>query len=98
MDIEYCQELAEEVRRLIVLLSIELKLKYFIYFQLGIENIRRSAAPNDHPLFIDALTDIVVNHLRSKQTINPKFLTRCPHCVNKNCGQSKQWFAQICKS
>ncbi|XP_047352380.1 ferrochelatase, mitochondrial isoform X1 [Vespa velutina] len=65
--------------------------------KLGIENIRRSAAPNDHPLFIDALTDIVVNHLQSKQTINPKFLTRCPHCVNKNCGQSKQWFAQICK-
>ncbi|KAK2584079.1 hypothetical protein KPH14_006523 [Odynerus spinipes] len=77
MDIEYCQELAEEI---------------------GVEKIRRAAAPNDHPLFIDALTDIVVNHLRSNQPINPKFLTRCPHCANKNCGQSKSWFAQICKS
>ncbi|XP_043492594.1 ferrochelatase, mitochondrial isoform X1 [Polistes fuscatus] len=77
MDIEYCQELAEEI---------------------GVENIRRSAAPNDHPLFIDALADIVYNHLRSEQTINPKFLTRCPHCVNKTCEQSKKWFSQICSS
>ncbi|KAI4480352.1 hypothetical protein M0804_010350 [Polistes exclamans] len=77
MDIEYCQELAEEI---------------------GVENIRRSAAPNDHPLFIDALADIVYNHLRSEQTINPKFLTRCPHCVNKTCEQSKKWFSQICRS
>lgn len=77
MDIEYCQELAEEI---------------------GVEKIRRAAAPNDHPLFIDALTDIVVKHLRSDQLINPKFLTRCPHCVNKNCAQSKNWFAQICKA
>ncbi|XP_015171263.1 PREDICTED: ferrochelatase, mitochondrial isoform X1 [Polistes dominula] len=76
MDIEYCQELAEEI---------------------GVENIRRSAAPNDHPLFIDALADIVYNHLRSEQTINPKFLTRCPHCVNKTCEQSKKWFSQICR-
>lgn len=77
MDIEYCQELAEEI---------------------GVENIRRSAAPNDHPLFIDALADIVYNHLRSEQTINPKFLTRCPHCVNKTCEQSKKWFSHICSS
>ncbi|XP_014606911.1 PREDICTED: ferrochelatase, mitochondrial [Polistes canadensis] len=66
--------------------------------KIGVENIRRSAAPNDHPLFIDALADIVYNHLRSEQTINPKFLTRCPHCVNKTCEQSKKWFSQICRS
>ncbi|KAL6262755.1 hypothetical protein P5V15_005546 [Pogonomyrmex californicus] len=77
LDIEYCQELAEE---------------------LGIERIRRAAAPNDHPIFIDALTDIVVSHLRSKQSINPKFLIRCPHCVNLSCSASKKWYAQICKN
>ncbi|KAI4502454.1 hypothetical protein M0802_002366 [Mischocyttarus mexicanus] len=77
MDIEYCQELAEEI---------------------GVENIRRSAAPNDHPLFIDALADVVFNHLRSEQTVNPKFLTRCPHCVNNTCEPSKKWFSQICRS
>lgn len=65
--------------------------------ELGIENIRRAAAPNDHPIFIDALTDIVASHLKSKRFISPKFLTRCPHCVNENCAKSKSWYAQICK-
>lgn len=44
--------------------------------ELGIESIRRAAAPNDHPLFISALTDIVVTHMQNDQKINPKFLTR----------------------
>ncbi|XP_011254789.1 ferrochelatase, mitochondrial isoform X1 [Camponotus floridanus] len=65
--------------------------------ELGIERIRRAAAPNDHPIFIDALADIVASHLRSQQPINPKFLTRCPHCVNLNCEASKSWYAKICK-
>ncbi|XP_012287835.1 ferrochelatase, mitochondrial [Orussus abietinus] len=64
--------------------------------ELGIENIRRAAAPNDHPLFIQAMADIVVSRLRSNQPVNPKFLTRCPHCVNKNCAISKSWYAKIC--
>ncbi|XP_053983853.1 ferrochelatase, mitochondrial isoform X1 [Hylaeus volcanicus] len=66
--------------------------------ELGIEKIRRSAAPNDHPIFIDALTDIVLSHLKSKRSISPKFLTRCPHCVNQNCLSSKNWYSQVCKS
>lgn len=65
--------------------------------QLGIEKIRRAAAPNDHPIFIDALTDIVASHLRSNKPITPKFMTRCPHCVNKNCGLSKDWYEKNCQ-
>ena len=64
---------------------------------LGIEPIGRAAAPNDHPVFIDALTDLVVSHLKSNRSISPKFLTRCPHCVNENCLRSKNWYAEICK-
>ncbi|KAI5706946.1 hypothetical protein M8J75_012757 [Diaphorina citri] len=64
--------------------------------ELKVDNIRRAAAPNDHPLFIDALVDIVSSHLRSKTKINPKFLNRCPHCVNPKCSQAKQWFSQLC--
>lgn len=64
--------------------------------ELGVETIRRAAAPNDHPLFISALTDIVVTHMQSDQKINPKFLTRCPHCSNKTCYESKQWYAGLC--
>lgn len=75
LDIEYCEELAEEVKA---------------------EKIGRAKAPNDHPLFINALTDIVKTHLNSNQAINPKFLTRCPHCVSEKCDQSKKFFERLC--
>lgn len=64
--------------------------------ELGVEMIRRAAAPNDHPLFIDALTDLVKNHLHNNHTVSPKFLTRCPHCTNASCYHSKSWFARLC--
>uniref|UniRef100_A0A1B6DFR4 Ferrochelatase n=3 Tax=Clastoptera arizonana TaxID=38151 RepID=A0A1B6DFR4_9HEMI len=64
--------------------------------ELGVENIRRAAAPNDHPLFISALTDIVATHLKGDQKINPKFLTRCPHCTNQRCHEAKLWFSELC--
>lgn len=70
----------------------------FSYFQLGIERIRRTAAPNDHPIFIEALADIVHSHLKSNIPISPMFLTRCPHCISKNCADSKNWYAKICKN
>lgn len=75
LDIEYCQELAEEVKA---------------------EKIGRAKAPNDHPLFIQALSDIVKTHLKSNQAINPKFLTRCPHCVSEKCDRSKKFFEELC--
>lgn len=65
--------------------------------EVGVEKILRTPAPNDHPLFINALTDIVATHLKGDMTINPKFLNRCPHCLNMNCLLSKRWFAEICK-
>lgn len=101
LDIEYCHELAQEVRKhfRILLFILLMNEEYFMFnFQLGIGKIRRAAAPNDHPIFIDALADIVDSHLKSKQSINPKFLTRCPRCVNLSCDASKSWYAKICKS
>lgn len=65
--------------------------------EIEAETIGRAKAPNDHPLFIAALTDIVHNHLQSNQKISPKFLTRCPHCVNEKCYQSKKFFENLCK-
>ncbi|XP_046998753.1 ferrochelatase, mitochondrial [Schistocerca americana] len=66
--------------------------------ELGNVTIRRAAAPNDHPLFIEALADIVLTHLKRGQTVSPKFLTRCPHCVNINCEKTKSWFQEICNN
>lgn len=63
----------------------------------GIEIIRRVPAPNDHPLFIEALVDLVKHHLRSKLPVSPKLINRCPHCDSPRCIESKQWFAQNCK-
>lgn len=64
--------------------------------EIGVEEIRRAAAPNDHPLFIEALADIVDTHLKSDIRISPKFLNRCPHCTNANCYNSKKWYANVC--
>ncbi|XP_030370343.1 ferrochelatase, mitochondrial [Scaptodrosophila lebanonensis] len=64
--------------------------------ELGVEEMRRAAAPNDHPLFINALSSIVAEHLRAEQPVNPKFLMRCPMCVNSRCRDSKRWYQQIC--
>lgn len=64
--------------------------------EVGAEKIGRAAAPNDHPLFIDALTDVVHSHLRNGHKVNPKFLLRCPVCVNSKCSASKQWFRELC--
>ncbi|GLV37405.1 Ferrochelatase [Carabus blaptoides fortunei] len=64
--------------------------------EIGVEQIRRAAAPNDHPLFIEALADIVHTHLNSPVRVSPKFLNRCPHCINPNCYFSKKWYKQIC--
>lgn len=65
--------------------------------EVGAEKIGRAAAPNDHPLFIDALTDVVHNHLINGHRVNPKFLLRCPSCVNERCLSSKQWYKELCK-
>lgn len=61
------------------------------------ERILRAAAPNDHPLFIDAITDIVSKHLKGDKRINPKFLTHCPHCVSEKCYKSKKFFKELCE-
>ncbi|XP_018320569.1 ferrochelatase, mitochondrial [Agrilus planipennis] len=65
--------------------------------EVGVEEIRRVSAPNDHPLFIETLTDLVKTHLESNIPVNPKFINQCPHCENKNCYNSKTWYSQVCK-
>ncbi|KAG5669678.1 hypothetical protein PVAND_017561 [Polypedilum vanderplanki] len=66
--------------------------------EIRAEKILRAAAPNDHPIFIDAISDIVNKHLKSDQRVNPKFLTRCPHCVSEKCHKSKKFFKELCEA
>ncbi|XP_066152885.1 ferrochelatase, mitochondrial isoform X1 [Euwallacea fornicatus] len=62
----------------------------------GIKIVRRVPTPNDHPLFIEALTDLVKHHLKSNLPVSPKLINRCPHCENPGCISSKKWFAENC--
>lgn len=65
--------------------------------EIGVDKIRRAPTPNDHPLFIEALSQLVLQSLKNTSVgASAKFLNCCPHCVNSNCHQSKKWFASIC--
>lgn len=65
--------------------------------QLGVETYRRLPALNDHPIFIDALADLVSTHLRKGPRVTGQLLSRCPMCVNETCGKCKNWFSTMCK-
>lgn len=65
--------------------------------EVGVDIIRRVPTPNDHPVFIEALTNLVLNHFKNKVPVSPKLLKRCPHCVNVSCLKTKTWLAEVCK-
>jgi len=60
--------------------------------EIGVENLRRSSAMNDHPIFTQALADIVRAHIVSGQTCTKQLPLRCPNCVNATCGKAKEFF------
>jgi ferrochelatase len=51
----------------------------------GITHYKRAPALNDRPLFLDALADIVREHLASGQPYTTQYTTRCAGCVNPQC-------------
>ncbi|XP_077319082.1 ferrochelatase, mitochondrial isoform X1 [Lithobates pipiens] len=61
--------------------------------ECGVENIRRSESLNGNPLFSKALADLVLSHLKSKETCSKQLTLRCPMCVNPVCGAAKSFFA-----
>lgn len=60
--------------------------------EVGVENIRRSNAMNDNKIFIQALADLVRNHVKSGDACSNQMLLRCPMCVNATCGKTKEFF------
>ena len=66
--------------------------------EVGAERIGRASVPNTHPLFIEALSDIVSTHLKSGPRVNPQLLMRCPMCTNANCGKAKTWWSKVTDS
>ena len=63
--------------------------------EVGAERIGRCAAPNDDPIFIDCLTDIVATHLKSGEKVKPQMLMTCPMCTGPTCKDAKKWFADM---
>ncbi|KAK0454816.1 ferrochelatase [Armillaria borealis] len=59
----------------------------------GIE-VYRAESLNDSPVFIRALADIAVEHLREDGPTSVQLGLRCPGCTNATCGQQKEWFRQ----
>jgi len=59
---------------------------------VGVETIRRCASLNDSPLFIQAMADIVKNHLESNRLHTNQLPLRCPSCVNVTCEQMRNFF------
>jgi ferrochelatase len=54
---------------------------------VGITNYHRTPALNDRPDFLDALADIVREHLGSDRLCSTQYTDRCPGCVNDACRQ-----------
>ena len=63
--------------------------------EVGAERIARCAAPNTDPIFIECLADLVSNHLKEGQTVNPQMLMTCPMCTDPSCKTSKMWWAKV---
>jgi ferrochelatase len=51
----------------------------------GITHYKRTPALNERPQFMDALADLVREHLASGRPYGPLYSTRCPGCVNSQC-------------
>jgi ferrochelatase len=53
--------------------------------EAGITHYRRAPALNDRPRFLDALAEIVRDHLKSEAVYSSQYSTRCAGCTNPQC-------------
>jgi protoporphyrin/coproporphyrin ferrochelatase len=53
--------------------------------QAGITHYKRAKALNDRPRFLDALADIVREHLQAGVAYSTQYPTRCAGCTNPQC-------------
>jgi protoporphyrin/coproporphyrin ferrochelatase len=53
--------------------------------EVGIQKFERAPALNDDPVFLDALADIVNDHLERGEACSKQYNFRCPGCTNPQC-------------
>ncbi|KAF9302979.1 ferrochelatase hem15 [Mortierella antarctica] len=62
--------------------------------EAGITGLTRAESLNADPVFIDAMADIVKNHLKEADSspISKQFKVRCPGCTNETCQHTRDFF------
>jgi len=60
--------------------------------KVGITGFKRAESLNDDPDFVQAMGDLVGNHLKNGN-IGHQLGLRCPGCVNPKCSKTKAFFA-----
>jgi ferrochelatase len=71
----------------------ELDLEYGELAQKAGIGYKRIESLNDDPEFIEAMADLVKNHMESQQVAtSSQFKLRCPMCTNETCGHTKDYF------
>jgi len=66
----------------------ELDLEYGeLAHELGLRGFKRAPALNDSPLFLDAMADIVHEHVQRGTLHSARYRERCPGCTNSACRQ-----------
>lgn len=53
---------------------------------------KRVESLNDDPMFIEAMGDIVKNHIVDGKSTSKQMMLRCPSCINEACGHTKEFF------
>lgn len=59
--------------------------------EFGVQ-VKRAESLNDDPEFIEAISEIVSDHLKRPHPVSPQFLLQCPNCTNNACGQMRAFF------
>ncbi|KAK9475739.1 hypothetical protein V1514DRAFT_339199 [Lipomyces japonicus] len=60
--------------------------------EANVDGLKRADSLNGHPLFIDALADIVKNHLNEDKVVSHQYSLKCPMCTKEVCQGSRDFF------
>lgn len=55
---------------------------------------KRVESLNADPLFIEAMGDLMAEHLRSGEKVSKQMRLRCPSCENAKCPATKRFFSE----
>jgi protoheme ferro-lyase len=60
--------------------------------KLGARGFKRAKSLNDDPLFIEALANVTLDHLKGGRQVSIQNSLRCPGCTNASCLETKKFF------